>query len=349
MDGDMKIGVASYTPEIMSYVADAVRGSETMRITWMSSDYRELHDLLVQSPADIVLMCVAFLDHGGVGVVEEISRDLRTPILVLARDSEQHDELITEAMSYGAAGLAVLSGGGTDKGAERADFLRTIGRFVRNKAKAAAPTVVNPQEQARILRTDAYLVAIGASAGGPQALLELLSEVQADHTGACFVIAQHLDKEFVPRFVTWLGQNLGLEVKLIEEGERLRSGVVYLGNGEKHVQMARGGRLTYMNAAASDAYCPSVDVLFDSVIDNASMPACGLLLSGMGEDGAQGLLRMRQAGLFTLAQSARSASVNGMPNAAVKLDAASKVVAAAEMAEILRNQFESVDEQDANK
>jgi len=338
----VKIGVACYTPKIMAAVASAMRGVRDMRITWMTSEVDELLDLVVQSPADMVLMCTSFVRRSSPEQLRELCMDLSVPVLVLTDSDTQDAEYLARAMNCGVRGVNVIDYQRFDEGVGQRDLVLTISRFLRGRPKASPEVVVNRQETVSNL-VENYLVVIGASSGGPQALQQLLTQFPASTKGS-FVVAQHMDREFVPRFATWMEQQTHLQVKLLEEGERLRPGTLYLGDGRGHVVLKKGQTLGYREVVAGESYCPSVNVLFDSVVEHAHLPVCGILLSGMGDDGAKGMLGMRNAGFFTLAQSEKSAAVNGMPKAAVDIGAACKTMAAVDMARVLKQRYEAGDE-----
>ncbi|MDH5301894.1 MAG: hypothetical protein OEW58_11085 [Gammaproteobacteria bacterium] len=335
----MKVGVACYTPKIMALVASSLRGVRGMRITWMTSDADELSILSVQSPADVVLMCVSFVRRSTQEQLRELCQDLQVPVILLIESDKNEADDVARAMSCGVKGISVIDYALFEKGEGANQLVLNISRFARTKAKANTRLDVNSQEDLGKKRQH-YLVAVGSSSGGPQALMELLAAMSGNST-ASFVIAQHMDKEFVPRFAQWLEQQSGFTVKLIDEGERLRPSMVYLGNGQGHVVLKRGQTLGYQVAQAGEPYCPSANVLFHSVVDRARLPCCAVLLSGMGEDGAAGMLEMKQAGFYTVAQDEKSAAVNGMPKAAVDLGAATDVLAAADIAKALMRRYEA--------
>jgi len=338
----MKIGVACYTPKIMAAVADALRGVRDMRITWMTSEVDELHDLVVQSPADMVLMCTSFMRRGSLDQLRELCLDLAVPVIILTESDKNEADCLAEAMSCGARGVNVIDYQRFEDGSGQRELVINLSRFNRGRPKASPKSVVNMHDVTKKM-TENYLVTIGASSGGPQALVELLTCFPAN-TQASFVIAQHMDKEFVPRFASWMEQHTHLKVKLINNGDRLRPGTIYLGDGRGHVVLKKGQTLGYRDVREGEPYCPSVNILFNSVVEHVRMPCCGILLSGMGEDGAQGMLAMKNAGLYTLAQDEKSASVNGMPKAAVEIDAATEVLPVSDMARVLKQRYEAGDE-----
>jgi two-component system chemotaxis response regulator CheB len=180
------------------------------------------------------------------------------------------------------------------------------------------------------------LIAIGASTGGPGVLKEMLLGLPGD-LAVPIVIVQHLAEIPADGFVRWLGQGGGVRVREALPGTRLQAGVAYVALRGPHVAVAaRGrGRIHEVHEPPRDGNCPSIDVLFESVAAGYGAAAAGVLLTGMGRDGARGLLRLREAGGVTLVQDESTSSVFGMPKTALELGAAQMTVARQDLAEVL--------------
>ncbi|MDB5459119.1 MAG: cheB2 [Caulobacteraceae bacterium] len=165
------------------------------------------------------------------------------------------------------------------------------------------------------------LVVIGASAGGPAALAVLLKGLPVGFPAAV-VIVQHVDERFIEGLAQWLAEQSNLPVRLAREGERLEVGTVLLAGAGGHLTMRADGRLGYDHEPRAHAYCPSIDVFFHSVCERWSGRAVGVLLTGMGADGALGLKALRLKGNHTIAQDRATSAVYGMPKAAAAAEAA---------------------------
>lgn len=176
------------------------------------------------------------------------------------------------------------------------------------------------------------LVAIGASTGGPQAILSVLSGLPKPFPGAVLLV-QHVDGEFSAGLASWLAETSGMRVELARPGSVPVAGVALLAGTEEHLVMATGGSLRYTPTPRELPYRPSVDVLFGSLVQHWKAPGVAVLLTGMGRDGAQGLKKLRQAGWHTIAQDEATCVVYGMPKAAAQLDAASRVMALPDIAD----------------
>jgi chemotaxis response regulator CheB len=169
------------------------------------------------------------------------------------------------------------------------------------------------------------LIVIGASTGGPGALRFLLDRLPADFP-APIVIVQHIDAEFAESFVAWLVPQSRLPIREAVPGSRVVPGTVLVAARGRHVVVTRDGCVAPMEAPPRAGNRPSVDVLFESAAEVHGANAVGVLLSGMGRDGAAGLKRIRDAGGRTIAQDEASSVVFGMPRAAIELGAAQAVL-----------------------
>ena len=176
-----------------------------------------------------------------------------------------------------------------------------------------------------------WLVAIGASAGGPSTLAVVLKALPEDFAAA-IVIIQHVDVQFAPGMAEWLGHHSALPVRVASEGDRLESGSVLLAGTQDHLQLKAPDRLGYTPDPLEYVYRPSVDVFFESVSRLWRGGAIGVLLTGMGKDGAAGLKVLRDKGHHTIAQDEASSAVYGMPKAAARLKAAVDILPVADIA-----------------
>ena len=174
------------------------------------------------------------------------------------------------------------------------------------------------------------VLAVGASTGGPSALAKLLAALPAD-LPATVLVAQHLDQAFSGNLTDMLAAQSGREVTVAREGERLLPGRVFVARGGDHMVLSSVNTLHY-TSEPSTPYRPSVDALCTSLAGSRLAPGVGVLLTGMGSDGAKGLLALRKAGWFTIAQDEQSSAVYGMPKAARDMGAANLVLPLAAIA-----------------
>jgi two-component system chemotaxis response regulator CheB len=212
---------------------------------------------------------------------------------------------------------------------------------------ASSTTAVVPSlnlSEARHLRTTEHIIAMGASTGGTEAIKEVLATLAPDTPG--ILIAQHIPRSFSGPFARRMNSSCAMTVIEAEDGQQVLPGHVYIAPGDCHLVLGRDGaryicRLD--NGEAVNRHKPSVDVLFRSVAQNAGRNAIGVLLTGLGKDGARGLKEMREAGSRTIAQDEATSIVWGMPGEAVALGAAEHVLALTDMADRIRGLSDSMD------
>jgi two-component system, chemotaxis family, response regulator WspF len=169
------------------------------------------------------------------------------------------------------------------------------------------------------------LIAVGSSAGGPAALAALLSGLPRD-LPAAIVLVQHLDENMAGNLAEYLRQHSAVPVRVATEGERIIPGTALLAGTNDHLVLKARDRVGYTSEPVNCVYRPSVDAFFDSVTRYWKGDVIGVVLTGMGRDGAAGLRRLRDAGRHTIAQDQQSSVVYGMPKAAAAMDAAVEVL-----------------------
>jgi two-component system response regulator WspF len=179
---------------------------------------------------------------------------------------------------------------------------------------------------------------VGASTGGPKAVSDLLLPLPRDWNAAV-VVVQHVDVAFAQGLAKWLGDRTGRPVRVAENGQQPQAGDVLLAGTNDHVVLTRSGTLEYRVEPRDVFFRPSVDVFFESVAEHWPHPGVALLLTGMGRDGARGLLALRRRGWHTIAQSEDSCVVFSMPKAAIDAGAACEVLPVDQMARVIAARF----------
>lgn len=197
---------------------------------------------------------------------------------------------------------------------------------IRNTGSWSLPSTVGPVAP--------RVIAVGASTGGPDAVAKALAGLRPGNS-SCVLLVQHMDEQFLPGFVEWLSGELSVPVRLATDGLRLRPGTVMVADGRGHLELRAGGVLATTDGPPVNGSKPSADVLFQSVARDLGARAVGVLLTGMGNDGARGLLKLREAGALTLAQGPEDATIFGMPRAGIELGAACQVLSLPEICRAL--------------
>ena len=262
------------------------------------------------------------------------------PVIMVSSLTERGSEVTLRALELGAVDFVTKPKLGIRDG--MLDYSRLIADKIRSAARAQVKRAVAPSAEhkpAPALRVPLHssekLVIVGASTGGTEAIRALLQPLPANSPG--ILITQHMPAGFTRSFAKRLDTLCAVTVTEAEHGERVLPGHVYLApGGERHMKLARSGAnyvIELVEGPPVNRHRPSVDVLFDSAATVAGRNAVGVLLTGMGRDGAAGMLKMRQAGASTLAQDEASCIVYGMPREAVALGAVEEIASLSVMTE----------------
>ncbi|OAX62546.1 protein-glutamate methylesterase/protein-glutamine glutaminase [Xanthomonas translucens] len=297
---------------------------------------------------DVITLDVEMPRMDGLAFLENLMRLRPTPVVMISSLTERGADTTLQALALGAVDFISKPKLDVARGLE--EYAEEIIGKVKAAAKAkvraldrpAAPrpggnTVVTPSAGSTLkFRTTDRLIAIGASAGGTEALRVVLEGMPAD--APAVVMTQHLPAGFSTAFADRLNRHSAMAVREASEGEAILPGHAYLPPGGKHLQVVRDGarwRCKIDDGPPVNRHKPAVDVLFQSVARNAGANAIGAVLTGMGDDGARGLLEMLQAGASTLVQDEATSVVWGMPGSAFRLGAAQEVLPLDRIAERL--------------
>ena len=236
------------------------------------------------------------------------------------------EEIIGKIKSAARVKVVARQSGSTNKPAQTVKPDSRVNDSIDEKYSATA--ILQRPPQVRALRTTEKIIAIGASTGGTEAIKEVLMPLRPDNPA--ILITQHIPPVFSSAFARRMNLHTAMTVVEAADGQQVLPGHVYIAPGDKHLLLVRDGaryRCQLNDGPPVNRHKPSVDVLFRSVAQSAGKNAIGIILTGMGADGARGLNEMREAGAVTIAQDEKSSVVWGMPGEAVKLGAAQKVLA----------------------
>lgn len=324
---DMKMAVEALRRTMLS-----VPGYE---VAWVAENGAEAVKLCAENVPDLILMDLIMPVMDGVEATRQIMAQSPCAILIVTSSVTQHASLVFQAMGAGALdAVSTPTLGADEKGAGREEFLqkiRTIGRLLGTVTRQRSITASGPASTGKMGN---WLIAIGASTGGPSAVAKVISRFPAGLQAAVIVV-QHVDESFAPGLANWLNQQSVLPVRLAQEGDRIENGRVLVAGTNDHLVIKSNRTLGYNHEPAANPYRPSVDVFFESMAQNWPGRAVAALLTGMGRDGAEGLLRLRKSGVFTVAQDAETCAVYGMPKAAAELQAADKILPIDRIAETI--------------
>jgi two-component system chemotaxis response regulator CheB len=332
----IRILVVEDSLSVRRRLVEVLGGDPGLEVVGEAVDGLQAASMCRELRPDVITMDLAMPVMDGLEVTEDIMAHCPTPILIISGSYNRGELFRTyEALNAGAIDLLEKPRGDEPEGAWERDLLAKVklvsrikvithlrGRMTGRMPRPSPAAISAPGPAGPGLRA----VAIGTSTGGPAALAAVLGAL---HTGFPLPILAviHIGRNFAASFAQWLGEQTPLAVSLAEDGEPLAgiSGRVVLAPSDLHL-VVRGGRLRLTDEAPSQSCRPSVDVLFSSLAGELGDACVACLLTGMGRDGAQGLLAIRRAGGQTIAQDESSSVVFGMPREAIALGAAEHIL-----------------------
>ncbi len=329
---------------IRSLMTEIINSQPDMTVVATASDPLVARDLVKQHNPDVMTLDVEMPRMDGLEFLEKLMRLRPMPVVMVSSLTARGSDAALRALELGAIDfvtkprLDIRDGllAYTDLIAGKIRVAAAARILPKRVPTAAAPTGPEaPPLRSPLLSTE-KLIIIGASTGGTEAIRELLQPLPPDSPG--IMIAQHMPAGFTHSFAQRLHGLCRIAVSEAVHGERILPGHAYIAPGGFHLSLTRSGA-NYVavidQSAPVNRHRPSIDVLFDSAAQHAGKNAIGVILTGMGRDGAEGLMRMRQAGAYTFAQDEASCVVFGMPREAIALGAACEVVAMQDMSQRL--------------
>jgi two-component system chemotaxis response regulator CheB len=335
----IRVLIAEDSAVVREFLQHMLGSDPGIEVVGTARDGEEAVEMTCVLKPHVVTMDINMPRMDGLKATRRIMESCPVPIVVVSASWNVGEaEKGFLAMQAGAVAVCAKPRGGVDSEAEReiGDLIRTVKlmsevRVVRRSPKKrgsgsgpAAPRIDHPSGRIRA-------VAIGASAGGPVPVHDILSALPKGFPAPVFVV-QHIAPGFVSGFVEWLSGSSRLKVRVAADNERVEPGRVYVAPDGFHMGLNQGERIALGAGEPENGMRPSISHLFRSVVDTYGAKAAGILLSGMGTDGAAELKRMRDAGAVTFAQEEESCAVYGMPGEAARLGAALYTLAPEEIA-----------------
>ncbi len=325
---------------VRKILAEALNGEPDIEIVGTAPDPYVARDKILSLQPDVLTLDIEMPRMDGLTFLRKLMQFHPLPVVVISSLAQPSCRIALKALETGAVEVLAKPGGPYSVGELRHNLAQKVraaaaARIRRPEHNGGAdshpPPPSTAPDPARIaplsgLSADT-IIAIGASTGGTEAIAAVLSRLPASAPAA--LIAQHIPPEFSRAFANRLNETCAMEVREAQDGDTLRAGLALVAPGDFHLVARKAGGRTFVNVKGGPRVCyqrPSVDVLFHSVAETAGRRAVGVLLTGMGNDGAQGLLRMRQSGARTIAQDEASCVVFGMPREAIELNAAEQVL-----------------------
>lgn len=294
-------------------------------------------DKIVKLRPDVVTLDIEMPRMDGISFLRKLMKYFPIPTIIVSSLTPKNSEMALEAIESGAVEVLAKPGGSYSVG----DMSTQLVEKIRAAAQARLPAVARSGEGAKasgpderyatlsgaLKRTTHKVIAIGASTGGTEALKVVLTQLPPNTPG--ITVVQHMPPRFTTAFANRLNDLCQIEVREAKDGDSVLPGLALIAPGNYHMVLRRSGARYYVEVKGGPLVChqrPSVDVLFHSVAQNAGPNAVGVILTGMGRDGAGGMLEMHKAGASTIAQDEASCVVFGMPKEAIRMGGVQQVV-----------------------
>lgn len=309
-------------------------------IAWVAVDGQDAVEKCADDVPELILMDIIMPVMDGVEATKLIMQNTPCSILLVTSTVDGNASQVFEAMGAGAldaVNTPVVDDTGSTTGASQfIEKINTIEKLIDNTKK-----IENSNDYSTdIITNNDYILAIGASTGGPSALATVLS-VLPKNFPAPIVLTQHVDKMFTENFAKWLEGQINLKVKVAKEGDKPEVGTILVAGTDDNMMLDNRLRIQYTPEPIEYPYRPSVNVLFESIAKNWKGNAVGVLLTGMGDDGANGLLQMKEREWLTIAQDENTCAVYGMPKAAAALNAAREILPLNQIGEMITSIIKS--------
>jgi len=344
---------------VRSILSDVLGRDPAIEVVGTASDAHMAREKIKRLNPDVLTLDVEMPKMDGLTFLHNLMRLRPMPVVMVSTMTERGAETTLDALAMGAVDF--LTKPRIDVAAKLPEYCDELIGKIKAAARASVRALdeqraeaVRPKNQAvvaagktavaRTMRTTDRIISIGASTGGTEAIKRVLTGLPADTPGV--LVTQHIPKAFSTSFARRMNDSCAMTVYEAEDGQQVLAGHVYIAPGDRHLYLVRDGaryvcRLD--DGEPVNRHKPSVDVLFSSVAKSAGENAIGVLLTGMGKDGARGLKEMRAAGSRTIAQDEATSVVWGMPGEAVSIGAVDDVVPIDEMAQHILTLAEEMD------
>lgn len=343
----IRVLVVEDSPVVREFLVHILGSEPQIQVIGTASDGEEALEAVARTKPDIITMDIHMPKMNGLDATRRIMQTNPTPIVIVTSSWDPREVARTfHALEAGALAIVQRPTGisHADHDETAAELVRTVRlmsevKVVRRWARPARMadiSAVQPPGEVELKRVPAEirLVAIGASTGGPLALQTILSGLPGDFS-VPLVVVQHMATGFIRGFSEWLGQTSNLPVHVAAQGDAIRAGHVYVAPDGLQMKVGNGGKIWLTTDEPENGLRPSVSYLFRSVASVYGQNAIGILLTGMGKDGAEELSVMKAKGAITIAQDEQSSVVHGMPGEAIHLDAATHVLCPGRIADAL--------------
>lgn len=341
MGKEIRVLVVDDSAIVRKVFTEELSKEEDITVIGTAADPYIARDKIVKLNPDVITLDIEMPRMDGLTFLKKIMQYAPMPVIIVSSLSKKGSKIALEALSLGALEViskptAAYSVG--DLTIQLADKIRAVSRINVAEKRKTEP-IDEPVEKARLgskalAATTNKIIAIGASTGGTEALKEVLTRMPRNSPGT--LVVQHMPAKFTTSFAERLDTLCEMKVKEAEDGDTVLNGQVLIAPGNYHMLLKRSGARYYVNVKTGPMVHhqrPAADVLFKSVAKYAGANALGIILTGMGADGADGMVHMKEAGAVNIAQDEASCVVFGMPKEAIKRGGVHNVVSLKKIAQ----------------
>lgn len=332
MERNIRVLIVDDSAVVRKVFTDSLSQARGIEVVGTAPDPYVARDKIISLKPDVVTLDIEMPRMDGITFLKKLMKHYPLPVIIVSSLTQKGSKMALDALSAGA--LEVISKPTAsysvgDMGLQLADKIRAVAH-VKLKARSIStlkPAVAAPVQASSLSRTTNKIIAIGASTGGTEAIRTVLESMPPNAPG--IVIVQHMPAKFTTSFAQRLNALSQIRVKEAADGDSVLNGQALLAPGNYHMLLRRSGARYFVEVKTGPLVHhqrPAVDVLFRSVSQTAGANAVGIIMTGMGADGAAGLLEMKQTGARTIAQNEESCVVFGMPKEAIKKGGVDKIV-----------------------
>ncbi|MCP4679417.1 MAG: chemotaxis response regulator protein-glutamate methylesterase [Deltaproteobacteria bacterium] len=304
---------------------------QDLEVVGSAPDPYVARDMIIKSKPEVLTLDIEMPRMDGITFLQKLMKFYPLPVIIVSSLTPAGSELALKALDLGAIEVVCKPGAAYtvgDMAEDLAEKLKAAARIDMKKKVLISKSTSEKKPTLALAKATHKILAIGASTGGTVALEQILKDLPANAPGT--VITQHMPELFTRSFAERLNTLTKVEVREGQDGDSVATGTVLIAPGNKHMLLRRSGARYYIEVKDGpmiNRQKPSVDVLFRSVAKSAGKNAIGIILTGMGNDGAKGLKEMQKAGAPTVAQDEATCVVYGMPKVAIDIGAADDIVA----------------------
>ncbi|MBM4055992.1 MAG: chemotaxis response regulator protein-glutamate methylesterase [Planctomycetes bacterium] len=331
MSNKIKVLIVDDSAVVRKILSTGLSKDPNIEVVGAAPDPFVARDKIVALKPDVVTLDVEMPRMDGISFLQRLMAYYPLPVIMVSSLTQAGCETTLKALEVGAVDFVAKPT--LDVSNSLNEVIDVLAEKIKESAKIkiqkklVKKTEIKRVQTQALIKTTHKIVAIGASTGGTEALKEVLTQMPPNSPG--ILIVQHMPKLFTKAFADRLNSLCSIRISEAKDGESIVPGIALIAPGDYHMELRRSGARYYVTTTQEPPvrrHRPSVEVLFESVAKYAGANAIGVIMTGMGDDGAHGLLKMKEAGANTIAQDEESCVVFGMPKEAIKLGAAEKIV-----------------------